>query len=49
MIELYKYIQEGILSDIDDTLNNGDEYVKRMGTFGFKYKLKNIFTTKDIL
>lgn len=29
MIELYKYIQEGILSDIDDTLNTADENTDR--------------------
>lgn len=48
MIELYKYVQEGILGDIDDTLHNGDEYAKRYETFGFKYKLKNIFTTASV-
>lgn len=45
MKTLIQYINEGILGDIDDTISNGDEYVKRMGTFGFKYKLKYIFTT----
>lgn len=29
MIELYKYIQEGILGDIDDTLNTADENTDR--------------------
>lgn len=29
MIELFKYIQEGILSDIDDTLNTADENTDR--------------------
>ena len=48
MIELYKYIQEGILADIDNTIYDGDEYVKRTEMFGFKYKLNYIFTTSSV-
>lgn len=40
-----KDVLEASILDIDGTLYDGDEYAKRMGTFGFKYKLKNIFTT----
>lgn len=41
-------VQEGILGDIDDTLYDGDKYVKRYETFGFKYKLRYIFTTSSV-
>ena len=45
MKSIYEYIKEGLLAGQDETLKNGDEYAKQMGTFGFKYKLRNIFTT----
>ena len=45
MKSIYEYIEEGLLAGQDETLKNGDEYVKQMGTFGFKYKLRNIFST----
>lgn len=49
MKTLYNYIIEAsLLDEIDDTLAAGDEYAKRYKTFGFKYKLKNIFTTSSV-
>ena len=54
MKTLYNYIRDinisttlteaSLLDEIDNTLSDGDEYAKRYETFGFKYKLKNIFT-----
>ena len=39
-----KLDESSILDEIDDTLSNGDEYAKRYEAFGFKYKLRYIFT-----
>lgn len=48
MKNLKDILLEASLLDIDGTLYDGDEYAKRMGTFGFKYKLRNIFTTSSV-
>ena len=45
MKSLKEIMLEASILDIEGTLEEGDEYAKRMGAFGFKYKLKNIFTT----
>lgn len=45
MKNLKDTLLESSVLDIDGTLSDGDEYAKRMDTFGFKYKLRNIFTT----
>ena len=43
-----KDILEASLLDIDGTLYDGDEYAKRYESFGFKYKLRYIFTTGSV-
>ena len=40
-----KELLEASILDIEGSLEEGDKYAKRMDTFGFKYKLRNIFTT----
>lgn len=44
-ITFNKLNESSILDEIDDTLYDGDEYAKRYESFGFKYKLRYIFTT----
>lgn len=48
MKTLKEYVNEGLLAGQDKTMSDGDEYAKRYETFGFKYKLKNIFTTSSV-
>lgn len=48
MKTLKEYVNEGLLAGQNATMTDGDEYAKRYETFGFKYKLKNIFTTSSV-
>lgn len=45
---LNSLLEASILGDIEDTLEDGDKYAKRSETFGFNYKLTNIFTASSI-
>ena len=48
MKDLKDILLEASILDIDGTLYDGDEYAKRYETFGFKYKLNNIYTSSLI-
>ena len=45
---LHSLLEASLLDEIDNAIYYGDEYAKRYETFGFKYKLKNIFTTSSV-
>ena len=45
---LHSLFEASLLDEIDNTLSDGDEYAKRYETFGFKYKLRYIFTTSSV-